>query len=87
MKYFSFLASFGKLAVIKNELGRYEIEEIKDITRGTSYLLKYVQKTTNPSSDKDFHFFNGWKKYNKIRVFTCSIVGLERYLLNFRTLN
>ena len=80
-----YLKNHIKNVVVKNELGRYEIEEIKDITRGTSYLLKYVQKTTNPSSDKDFHFFNGWKKYNKIRVFTCSIVGLERYL--FKKIN
>ncbi|MFX4234735.1 replication endonuclease [Aliarcobacter butzleri] len=74
-----------KNVVKKNQLGRYEIEDIKDITRGTSYLLKYVQKTTNPSNDEDFHFFNGWKKWNKIRVFTCSIVGLERFL--FKKIN
>ncbi|WP_323585078.1 replication endonuclease [Aliarcobacter butzleri] len=80
-----YLKNHIKNVVVKNELGRYEIEEIKDITRGTSYLLKYVQKTTNPSNDKDFHFFNGWKKYNKIRVFTCSIVGIERYL--FKKIN
>lgn len=74
-----------KNVVEKNQLGRYEIEDIKDISRGTSYLLKYVQKTTNPSTINDFHFFNGWKKYNKIRVFTCSIVGLERFL--FKKIN
>lgn len=69
------------LKVIKrNELGRYDIDEIKDITRGTSYLLKYIQKNTNPKNDEDFHFFNGWKKKYGIRVFTHSNIELERYI-------
>ena len=76
-----------KNVVLRNDLGRYEIEEIKDITRSTSYLLKYLQKTTKSSNEnkEDFHFFNGWKKYNKIRVFTCSIIGIEKYL--FKKIN
>ena len=69
------------LKTIKNNnLGRYDIEKIKDISRSTSYLLKYVQKTTNPQNEKDFHFFNGWKKKNKIRVFTHSNLDLPRYI-------
>ena len=63
-----------------NNLGRYDIEKIQDITRSTSYLLKYVQKTTNPQNENDFHFFNGWKKKNKIRVFTHSNLDLSRYI-------
>lgn len=69
----------------KNSLGRYDIELIKDLSRSTSYLLKYINKTTNPQNEDDYHFFNGWKKSNKIRVFTISNLGMERYL--FKTIN
>lgn len=69
-----------KKTIKNNNLGRNDIEEIEDITRSSSYLLKYVQKSTNPESEKDFHFFNGWKKKNKIRAFTHSNLDLERYI-------
>lgn len=63
-----------------NKLGRLDIEEIEDITRTTSYILKYIQKNTNPGSEEEFHFFNGWKKKNRIKVFTHSYSKLERYV-------
>ncbi|RLA77679.1 MAG: hypothetical protein DRG78_16835 [Epsilonproteobacteria bacterium] len=69
-----------KNTIKNNELGRYDIEQIEDINRSSSYLLKYVQKSTNPKSEQDFHFFNGWKKQNKIRVFTHSNLELPRYI-------
>jgi len=69
----------------KNSLGRYEIEVIKDLSRSTSYLLKYINKSTNPKNKDDYHFFSGWKKTHKIRVFTISNLGLERYL--FKKIN
>lgn len=64
----------------KNKLGRYDFQTIKDITRSSSYLLKYVQKTTNPETEEKFHFFNGWKKKHRIRAFTHSNIELERYI-------
>ena len=64
-----------------NELGeKFKIEVIKDIERSASYLLKYIVKTTNSKNEQDFHFFNGWKKKNKIRVFTHSNLDLPRFI-------
>lgn len=71
--------------IIKNEIGQHKIEVLKDTSRGCSYLLKYVQKTTNPKNEDDFHFFNGWKKANKIRVFTSSSSVLDREI--YRRIN
>lgn len=71
-----------KKQILKNELGKsFEIEEIKDLSRSSSYLLKYVRKNTKVEDEETFRIFNGWKKAHKIRVFTCSILnGLERFL-------
>lgn len=71
-----------KNQIEKNELGKsFEIEEIKDLSRSSSYLLKYVRKNTKVEDEETFRIFNGWKKAHKIRVFTCSILsGLERFL-------
>lgn len=71
-----------KNTIKKNSLGQsFDIEEVKDLTRSSSYLLKYVRKNTNAKDKDSFRVFNGWKKAHKIRVFTCSILsGLERFL-------
>ena len=81
-EYVAILKNHIKNIVSKNQLGRYEIDVIKDISRSTSYLLKYINKNTNPKNEENYHFFNGWKKTNKIRVFTISNLGLERYLFS-----
>lgn len=62
----------------KNEIVEHKIKVIKDTSRSCAYLLKYIQKTTNPIDEDSFHFFNGWKKINKIRVFTSSASILNR---------
>ena len=62
----------------KNEIVEHKIKVIKDTSRSCAYLLKYIQKTTNPQDEDTFHFFNGWKKVNKIRVFTSSASILNR---------
>lgn len=71
-----------KNTIKKNKLGKsFEIEEIKDLSRSSSYLLKYIRKNTNVDDSESFRIFNGWKKSHKIRIFTCSILsGLERFL-------
>ncbi len=79
-EYVQQLIKHIKKTIKNNNLGMYDIEEIKDISRSSSYLLKYVQKTTNPQDEKSFHFFNGWKKKNKIRVFTHSNLDLPRFI-------
>lgn len=71
-----------KNTIKKNKLGKsFDIEEIQDLAKSSSYLLKYVRKNTNAKAEETFRVFNGWKKAHKIRVFTCSILaGLERFL-------
>lgn len=69
-----------KNIIKKNVLGRHDLEVVKNIKRSTAYLLKYVKKNTNPKTEKDFHFFNGWKKRYGIRVFTQSSLSLEKYI-------
>lgn len=66
--------------IAKYELGKTDLQLINDITRSISYVLKYINKTNNPENEEDFHFFNGWKKKNKIRVYTHSNMELERYI-------
>jgi hypothetical protein len=71
-----------KNIIKKNGLGKsFNIKEIQDLAKSSSYLLKYVRKNTNAKAEETFRIFNGWKKAHKIRVFTCSILaGLERFL-------
>lgn len=61
-------------------IGRSEVEQIKDLKRVVPYLLKYIKKSLNPTNEKDFHLLNGWKKKNKIRTFTISNVSIPRFL-------
>ncbi|MEN5408015.1 replication endonuclease [Aliarcobacter butzleri] len=70
----------------KNGLGEEKLEVVmNDTSRCFSYLLKYLQKSTRPSCEEDFHFLNGWKKANRIRVFTSSASILNREI--YRKIN
>ncbi len=81
-EYKNALIQHIKNMIAKFELGKsFEIEEVNDLARSSSYLLKYIRKNTNVEDETTFRIFNGWKKAHKIRVFTCSILnGLERFL-------
>lgn len=70
----------------KNDLGQEKLEVvINDTSRCFSYLLKYLQKTTRVQNESDYHFFNGWKKANKIRIFTSSASLLNKEI--YRKIN
>lgn len=73
-----FMQNHIKNVIKKNGIGEHKIEVINDTSRSSSYLLKYIQKTTNPKNEEEFHFFNGWKKVNKIRIFTSSSSILDK---------
>lgn len=73
-----FMQNHIKNVIKKNGIGEHKIEVINDTSRSSAYLLKYIQKTTNPKNEEEFHFFNGWKKVNKIRVFTSSSSILDK---------
>jgi len=65
----------------KNEkIGRVEVEQLENIERTVSYLLKYIKKSLNSNHSIDKHLLNGWKKKNKIRIFTMSNVSIPRYV-------
>ena len=61
-------------------IGRSEIEELENVERGVSYLLKYIRKSLNAENITDKHLLDGWKKKNKIRIFTMSNVSIPRYI-------
>lgn len=63
------------------ELNRTDIEEVsfkEDINYASKYLLKYIIKDLNNSSDiYKARVLDGWKRYHKIRVLTSSQLPLN----------
>ena len=84
--------NFEKYFWSKNEqhgLGRAEITRIKDIKRSATYLTKYISKSIKPDNSKGNtkgntigNMYDGWKKYNKINVYTYSRVAIPRYIFS-----
>jgi hypothetical protein len=71
----------NKIKYVENKnIGRSEVEQLNDIERVVPYLLKYIKKSLNPLNERDYHLLNGWKKVNKIRVFTMSNVSIPRFI-------
>ena len=76
--------------VIKNKIALYglgkehKIEILKDISKGSAYLLKYLQKTLHCKGDQNdqLYLYDGWRKSNRIRIFTHSNVGIDRNTFN-----
>ena len=73
--------------VIKNKIKLYglgkehKIEILKDVTKGSAYILKYLQKTLHAKTD-NLYLYDGWRKSNRIRIFTHSLVGIDRNIFN-----
>jgi len=57
---------------------QYKFEVINNINSATSYLLKYINKSFNSDDEKAAYVFEGWKRANKIRVFTYSYIPVSR---------
>ncbi|MDK2081080.1 hypothetical protein [Aliarcobacter butzleri] len=73
-------ATFGR--VIEHfELDRIDFEEVsfkENINYASKYLLKYIIKDLNNSSDiLKARILDGWKRYHKIRVLTSSLLPLN----------
>lgn len=62
-----------------------DIQVMKDTRKGIGYISKYIRKTQNPKNEETFHLMNGWKKTNKIRVFTIPQNFLNRFI--FKKIN
>lgn len=63
------------------ELNRIDFEEVsfkENINYASKYLLKYIIKDLNNSSDiLKARILDGWKRYHKIRVLTTSLLPLN----------
>lgn len=59
---------------------QFDIEKINNISRTSSYILKYMQKSFTNSENKKAYY--GWKWYNKIRAFTFSKSYLNREIFD-----
>jgi len=76
------------IKVIKNKIKLYKlgkqhkIEILRDKEKGSAYILKYLQKTLKTEKIESLYVMDGWKKVNKIRLFTHSQVGLDRLSFN-----
>jgi len=57
---------------------QYKIEELKDITKGARYVQKYLRKAYLSEDEEDIYLLDGWRKLNKIRMFTHSQTYLKK---------
>ncbi len=62
-----------------------DIQIMRDTKKGVGYISKYIRKTQNTDNEQLFHIMNGWKKTNKIRVFTIPQNFLNRFI--FKKIN
>lgn len=63
-----------------NNIGRSEIEVLKDSKKITGYVVKYIEKSFK-SEDIDFIYeLDGWKRKNKIRLVHSSRTPVPKYI-------
>jgi len=65
---------------VNNDIGRVEIEQIRDIKKGVGYLSKYIKKQFTTENKEDLHLLDGWKRDNKIRLITTSNINIPKYV-------
>jgi hypothetical protein len=67
---------------VEHSLGdEFDTEIIEEASKSVAYITKYVKKSLNPEDEETFHYINGWKKHNKVRMFTMSNIGIPNYIL------
>ncbi len=57
---------------------QHDFTVLKDTEASVSYILKYVKKSINSDKEADSRVIDGWKKSNKIRMFTSSQIPISR---------
>jgi len=55
----------------------FDFEVLRDKSKGSAYLLKYLRKTML-GNDEKLYVLDGWRKANRIRLFTHSHTFLKR---------
>ncbi|MFX4234268.1 hypothetical protein ACOL24_10515, partial [Aliarcobacter butzleri] len=66
---------------MNKDLGIYKLEIIENITRSSSYILKYAKKSFDFTND-NFKVYYGWRLVNKIRAYTFTRQFITRDLFN-----
>jgi len=63
----------------ENILGeQYKIEVLEDPTKGAVYVSKYLRKAYLADNPEDIYLLDGWRKMNRIRMFTHSQTYLKK---------
>lgn len=76
----SFQKHFDRM-IKKHYLGKQnDFEVIKNQARSATYLLKYIKKNLDGSNPHHAHMLDGWKKENKIRVYTHSQITIPKFI-------
>ena len=57
---------------------QFKIEDLKDIRKGAAYVSKYLRKAYLTENEEDIYLLDGWRKLNKIRMFTHSQTYLKK---------
>jgi len=57
---------------------QYDFTILENVEASVSYIMKYVKKSVNSDNITDMRLIDGWKKINKIRMFTHSQIHITR---------
>lgn len=57
---------------------QYKVELLKNKDRGAAYVQKYLRKAYLTENDDDIYLLDGWRKMNRIRMFTHSQTYLKK---------
>ncbi|WP_026806273.1 hypothetical protein [Aliarcobacter faecis] len=66
---------------MNENIGIYKIEIIENITKSSSYILKYAKKSFD-FTNNNFKVYYGWRLANKIRAYTFTRQFISRDLFN-----
>lgn len=58
---------------------QYDFEILKSVNASVSYIMKYVKKSMYSHNESSVRLLDGWRKENKIRMFTHSQISIKRY--------
>jgi hypothetical protein len=57
---------------------QFKIEILRDVRKGAAYVSKYLRKAYLAKNEEDIYLLDGWRKLNKIRMFTHSQTYLKK---------
>ncbi len=61
---------------------QYDFEVLDSVQASVSYIMKYVKKSMFSENELSVRIIDGWKKENKIRMFTHSQISVKRYFFS-----